>query len=232
MGINEFLRVSFFEMILRATLSFFVLLLLARLLGKKQLSHLTYFNYITGITIGSIAAVICADSETPFLNGFISLVWWSILTILIGYIGLKSSKTRILLDGQPTIVVKQGKILKEALQGTRLNLDDLSMMLREKNVFSIQDVHYAIIEPNGQLSVLKKEYQQAVTKGDMNIPTSSLTYLPSEIISDGQIVKKNLKELNLTEKWVDDELKKNGIKSVREVFYAEIKKDGSLYINK
>ncbi len=226
------MKVNFWEMSLRASLSFFVLLILARLLGKKQLSQLTYFNYVTGITIGSITADIAGRSETPFLNGLISLVWWCALTIFIGYVGLKSSKARILFDGQPTIVIKEGKILKKALQRTHLNLDDLSMMLRKKDVFSLQDVHYAILEPDGQFSILKKEFKQNITKEDMNIPTSTFTYLPSEIISDGKIVKKNLIELNLTEKWVHDELKKHGIQTIQEVFYAEIQKDGSLFINK
>lgn len=228
---DEFLQVNFWEMILRATLSFVVLLALARFLGKKQLSQLTFFNYVTGITIGSIAADIAGESETPFFNGLISLLWWSILTILVGYLGLKSSKLRILFDGQPSIVIKEGKILKKSLQATRLNLDDLSMMLREKDVFSVQDVHYAILEPNGQLSILKKEYQQTVTKGDMNISTPAFTFLPSEIISDGKLVIKNLNELNLNKAWVLNELNKHGIQSVEEVFYAEIQKDGTLFIN-
>ncbi len=98
MDINEFFKVDFWEMILRTTLSFIVLLILARLLGKKQMSQLTFFNYITGITIGSIAADIAGETETPFFNGLISLVWWSALTVLIGYIGMKSGKARVLID--------------------------------------------------------------------------------------------------------------------------------------
>lgn len=106
------------------------------------------------------------------------------------------------------------------------------MMLREQQVFSVQDVHYAILEPNGKLRVLKKEPQQTVTKQDLNVPVPPFIYFPSEIISDGKIVKKNLKELNLNEAWVREELRKNGIQSIEEVFYAEIQKDGSLFINK
>lgn len=229
---SDFVHVDFWEMILRSTLSFAIILVMTRLLGKKQLSHLTFFNYVTGITIESIAANIVSGSEIPFSNGLISLIWWSVLTIIVGFIGLKSSKTRIFIDGQPTILIRDGKILKEALQGTRLNLDDLSMLLRKKDVFSTQDVHYAILEPDGELSVLKKEYQQTITKGDMNIPIPAFMCFPSEIITDGKIVKKNLGELKLNETWVRDELQKKGIKSVEEVFYAEIQKDGSLFINK
>ncbi|MBB3114739.1 uncharacterized membrane protein YcaP (DUF421 family) [Paenibacillus phyllosphaerae] len=229
---DDFMKLDFWEMIVRTTLSFLILLALARILGKKQLSQLTFFNYVTGITIGSIAADIAGESETPFLNGLTSLIWWSLLTIAVGYIGLKSSKARILVDGQPTIVIKEGRILKNALRATRLNLDDLSMMLREKGVFSMLDVHYAILEPNGELSILKKEYKQPVTKGDLSIPTPTFSFLPSEVISDGKIVKKNLDELNITETWVMEQLNNHGIASIEDVFYAELQQDGTLFVNK
>jgi uncharacterized membrane protein YcaP (DUF421 family) len=140
---------DFFEMILRATLSFLVLLVMTRLMGRKQISQLTFFNYVTGIALGSIAADIAGESETPFLNGATSLVWWSILTILTGYIGLKFSKVRVLIDGQPVIVIKQGKILENQLRKLRLNMDDLSMLLREKDIFSVQDVANASFDPMG-----------------------------------------------------------------------------------
>ncbi|TCM92777.1 uncharacterized membrane protein YcaP (DUF421 family) [Paenibacillus sp. BK033] len=229
---EDFMQVEFGEMLLRSSLTFFILLVLARILGKKQLGHLTFFNYITGITIGSFAADIAGEGETPYFNGLVSLIWWSVLTIGIEYISMKSGKARVVLDGEPTILVKEGQILRSALRNTRLNIDDLSMLLREKNVFSFQEVHYAILEPNGQISVLKKEYEQTVTRADLDIPTPEFTFLPTEIISDGKIVKRNLQELNLTEQWVHDELKKHGIENVHEVFYAEIIKDGSLFINK
>jgi len=228
----NFIQFNFWEMILRTTVTFIILLTLARLLGEKQLGHLTFFDYVTGITIGSIAAEIVVRRDTHFLNGMISLIWWSILAILISYISLKSSKARILMDGQPKIIIKEGKIMKDTLKSTRLNLDDLCMMLREKDVFSIQDVHYAILEPDGKISVLRKEFKQPITKGDLNIPTPIFTNLPSEIISDGKIVKKNLKELNLDETWLHQELQKKGIHSAEEVFYAEVQSDGSLFVDR
>ncbi|WP_425542089.1 YetF domain-containing protein [Paenibacillus motobuensis] len=229
---NGYLQFNFWEMILRTTITFLVLLTLARLLGEKQIGHLTFFDYVTGITIGSIAAEIVVRRDTPFFNGIISLIWWAILAILISYLSLKSSKARIMMDGQPKIIIKQGKIMRETLKSTRLNLDDLCMMLREKDVFSIQDVHYAILEPDGKISVLRKEFKQPVTKGDLNIPTPNFTYLPAEIISDGKIIKKNLKELNLDENWLQQELNKKGIHSAEEVFYAEVQSDGSLFFDR
>lgn len=224
-------EVNFWEMILRTTISFASLLFLARLLGKKQLSQLTFFHYITGITIGSIAAEIASQKETPFIDGLISLIWWSILTMLMSYISLKSSKARILFDDEPTILIKDGKLSVKSLKSTRMHMDDLLMMLREQSIFSIQDVHYAVLETNGELSVFKKPAQQEATKQDVKADVSLPVYMPTEIISDGKIVQKNLLELDLDEEWVMRKLRKQGIDSVEDIFYAQLQTNGSLYIN-
>lgn len=224
-------EMDFWEMILRTTLSFFVLLLLARLMGKKQVSQLTFFHYVTGITIGSIAAAIAGESETPFLNGLISMIWWALLTIFMSYITLKSRKIRTILDDQPTVIMHGGKLLENAMKKTKLNQNELNMLLREQGVFSIKDVDYAIFESNGNLSVLKKVGQEAATKKDVNAPITQPKYIPTEIISDGKIVKKNLKELGLSGEWVYDQLKKQGIGRSEHVYYAEIQADGSLYVD-
>ena len=227
---KEFFEMNFWEMILRTTISFAVLLFLARLLGKKQLSQLTFFHYITGITIGSIAAEIASQKETPFIDGLISLIWWSFLTMLASYISLKSTEVRILLDDEPTIIIKNGELSLKSLKSTRLNMDDVLMMLREQSIFSIQDVQYAVLETNGQLSVFKKPAQQNATKLDVKADVSLPIYMPTEIISDGKIVPKNLLELNLDEEWLMKKLRKQGVESIEEVFYAQLQTNGSLSI--
>ncbi|MFS0604060.1 DUF421 domain-containing protein [Peribacillus frigoritolerans] len=223
--------IDFFEMILRATASFIVLLILTRLLGRKQLSQLTFFNYITGITIGSIAADIGGESETPFFNGLTSLVWWSFLTFLVSYLGLKSSKVRVTIDGEPIIVIKEGKIFEEKLKKLRLNMDDLSMLLREQNVFSVQDVANATFEPNGKLSIMLKPENQPVTKKDQNVLTVKPMYIPMELVVDGKVVEKNLKESGVSKEWLKNQLKNFKV-NMQDVFYVELQKDGSLYIDK
>jgi len=229
--LDEFLKVDFWEMILRTTFAFIVLLILARFMGKKQISQLTFFHYVTGITIGSIAADIAGESRTPFLDGIISMIWWAVLTMLMSYIAFKSKKARILLDDQPTIVVYEGKIVEASLKKTRLHLNDLSMMLREQSIFSIKDVHYALLETNGELSVLKKAEQQSATKKDVNATIQVPKYLPTEVIAEGKISTRNLTELNLTEEWMHEQLKKQGIGKVENVFFAEVQTDGSLHID-
>ncbi|MET3657774.1 MULTISPECIES: DUF421 domain-containing protein [Sporosarcina] len=228
---DDFFEVDFWEMIMRVTVTFFVLLILARFMGKKQISQLTFFHYVTGITIGSIAGEIAGVSKTPLLDGLIAMIWWTFLTMLMSYIAFKSKKARIILDDQPTIVVYEGKIVEASLKKLRLHLNDLSMMLREQSIFSIKDVHYAILETNGQLSVLKKAGQEAATKKDVNAPAQVPKYIPTEVIAEGKITPKNLTELNLTQEWLYEQLKKQGIGNVEHVFYAEVQTDGSLHVD-
>lgn len=216
--------------ILKTTLAFILLLLLARLLGKKQMSQMTFFNYVTGITIGSLAANIISTDDKTIWDEVVGLIWWCILTALLAYITLKSSKLRKIIDGQPSILVKNGIIQEKALKTSRINLEELSMMFREQGIFSIKDIDYAILEQNGNLSILKVQDQINVTRKDMKIFTSKPKYLPAEIIIDSRIVDKNLITYGLDIQWLENELKYQKINSIDDVFYAEIQSDGTLYI--
>lgn len=231
MTINELADVEVLEMILRTTFTFIILLILARIMGKKQISQLTFFHYVTGITIGSIAGNIAGESETPFLNGVVSMIWWALLTLLMSFLTLKSRRARIILDDQPTIIIREGKILETSLTKTRLSTNDLNMMLREQSIFSITDVYYAILETNGELSVMKVASQEAATRKDVNAPSPTPKYIPTEIIVKGKILKKNLNELDLTEEWVMTKLKQQGIGKLELVLYAEIQTDGELHVD-
>jgi uncharacterized membrane protein YcaP (DUF421 family) len=204
---------SMLAFIMRTLLGFVALLTLTRLLGKKQLSQLTVFTYITGIALGSMASELIMN-DVNILNGFTALVLWSFLVFIIEWISLKNARARVLMDGEPTIVIKKGLIVEQALQKQRLNLDDLTMQLRLKDVFSIMEVEYAILEPNGALSVMKKP----------------ATGMPAEIISDGKVVEKNLTELGYSHRQLGDELARQGIADIKDVLYAELQSDRSLYI--
>lgn len=217
--------------ILKTTLAFLLLLLLARLLGKKQMSQMTFFNYMTGITIGSLAANIISSNDNSLLEEILSLVWWCLLTILLTYATLKSENIRLLVDGKPVILIRDGLIQKESLKTTRVSIDDLSMMLREQSIFSITDVDYAILEPNGELSVLKKHTQLNLTKSDMNISTPISMYLPTQIIKNREINYENLIKNNLDLIWLEKQLKNQKIDK-NQIFYAELQSDGSLHIDK
>lgn len=223
---------NFFEILERSLGAFFILLLLTRVLGKTQLNHSTAFNYATGITLGSITANIVIDKNISIFQGFVSLGIWTTATLFIGYLSLKSSRARTILNGEPSIIIKKGKIVEKAMRSSKLNMDTLKMLLRCNHIFAIEDVDYAILETDGQLAVLKKSGRQTVTRRDIQVTSAEPVYLPSEIIVDGKIVAHNLEELNLTREWVQTQIKNFGINSINDVFYAELQSDGTLHIDK
>ena len=216
---------------MRSTLIVVVLLILTRLLGKKQMSQLTYFNYITGVTMGSVAGDFISEVNMPVVDALASLIAICILTELNSFIALKSTSYRKVMDGDDIILIKKGKIIKPALKSCRMSVNILLMLLRQSNTFSVEEVEYAILETNGSLSVMKRQQAQPIIKSDLDIKAEKIKNLPREVISDAKIMKVNLKELNKDEEWLKNELRKNNIESVKDVFYAEVRSDGTLYIS-
>jgi uncharacterized membrane protein YcaP (DUF421 family) len=222
-----------FELSLRLILAFMTLLVLTRLMGRKELSQMTFFNFVSGIAIGTIGASLAIDSTLSIRNGLIALVGWSAITIALGFIDIKSKKARELIEGQPRILIKKGQIMEGELRKVRLDIDALNALLRKKNVFSVTEVDYAIFETDGNLSVMKKEPQKSVTKSDMGVQQTVPNVYPTatEVISDGKIITSNLKKLNLNTQWLEQQLHLSGINSISDVFYAEVQRDGTLYID-
>jgi len=219
-----------FEILLRVSMGFIILLILIRVIGNKQLGQLNVFTYISGIVIGSMVADIILHSDIKFWPSMLGVCLWVIFAICVELLSLKNVKIREMLDGQPIILIKKGKILYAALKKERLNIDDLTMMLRTNNVFSILDVDYAILEPNGDLSVLKKHTKEFVTRDDMGIKSFQPRYIATTVITDGRVITKNLEELNISEKWLVDALDNLNVRNRSDVLYAEIQEDGQLHV--
>lgn len=222
------------ELLLRIILGFVVLLSMARLTGRKEISQMTFFNLVSAIAFGSIAAALVTNPSVSILNGILSLIGWAAFTIFTDMIHIKSKKARKILIGNPVIVIKKGKIMEDAMRQTRLDTDSLMSMLREKSIFTLTDVEYAIFETDGKLSVMLKGAQQYVTKGDLGItlPQNNFVPLAAEVVSDGRMNHNNLSKMNVDQTWLQNQLKAAGVKSIEDVFYAEVKPDGSLYVDK
>lgn len=223
--------ISFWEMIGRATASFIALLILARIIGKKQLSQLTFFHYTTGITFGSIAGEISAQKETPFADAMIALIWWSILTIAVSTIAVRFSKIRTLVDDKPTILIHNGVVSEKNLKTARLHIEEVMMLLREQSIFSINEVAYAIFETNGELSVMKKPPFAGATKQDAQGNLTPPLCMPTLVITNGQIMHDNLNQLSLSEDWLMKKLKGKKVTNVDDVLVAQVQDDHSLYIS-
>ncbi|RXT03587.1 DUF421 domain-containing protein [Ammoniphilus sp. CFH 90114] len=222
------------ELSIRILVSFFILLILTRMMGRKEISQLTFFNFVSGITVGTIAGSLAINKNLSIWSGIFALSGWALLTVIMGFLDIKSKKARIIIEGQPVILIKQGRIMEDELRKVRLDVDALNTLLRKKNVFAITDVEYAIFETDGTLSIMKKEALQPVTKLDMNIMKIKTEIFPisTEVVSDGKINLSNLGKLHLDQDWLKQQLAGAGVRSLSEVFYAEIQKDGTLYIDK
>lgn len=216
--------------LIRSVVAFFLLLLMARIMGKKQISQLTFFDYCVGITIGSIAATMSVDQNIKAVNGILSLLVWGLFPIILSYVSLKSIWFTKLIDGKPSVLIQKGKIKENNLKKNLLIADELMLLLREKGVFKVSDVEMAVFETNGQLSVLLKTEQQPVTPSTMGISVKP-EHGPTVLVIDGKLLKKGLKERGYTIGWLLKEVQKQGAKDLNDVFLAQVDSNGNLYVD-
>lgn len=214
----------------RGIIGFFTLLIFTRILGKQQVSQLTFFDYVVGITIGSTASSLTTDLTSRAWPHWVGLLTWTFLCFILQLITLKSKTAEKYLDGQPTIIISNGKILEKSMKKFRYTIGDLLSQLRDKGVFDLDDVAFAVLEKDGQLSILKKSECDFVTPKDLKlkIPPASIDY---EVIYDGSIILDNLSIINRNEKWLMNKLKKQGINDTSAVFLATYNASSGLHID-
>jgi uncharacterized membrane protein YcaP (DUF421 family) len=216
--------------IIRSIISFFFLLLLVKLIGKQQVSQLTYFDYVVGITIGSIASTLSVQVNENTWATITGMIVWALLAIILAFIGLKSTLFRKVVEGVPEIIIQNGKIDNNILSRNQLSIEDLMSMLRTKDVFNINDVEFAVLEQNGKLSVLLKSQKQPLTPQDMNIPTQYVG-LPTNLIMDGCVNMEALRSVNLSKACLEHHLKKEKIMNVEDIFLVQLDTQGNLFID-
>ncbi len=206
-------------------------LLFSRMLGRKLVSQMTFFDYIVGIMIGSAAVNATTFEDNPPLFAFVMLVGICLLTLFIDTLHMKSIKLRKLVDSEPVIIIEKGKIVDQNMKKIRLTLDELNMMLRENSYFNIADVESAILEANGQLSVQPKAEKQPLTPSDVYL-TPAYKGLNRDIIMDGKILENNLGYIGKNEQWLKKQLLGYGVHEIKDVFYAGLDTSGNFYVSK
>lgn len=217
--------------IIRASASFLLLMIMTRILGRKALSQMTFFDFAVVITFGSVAANIGIGQANTFVSSVTVLITVGLLGLLSGVGHIKSFRFRKMINSEPIIVIADGQIVEENMRKGRLTINELNSMLRYKDAFNIADVHYAILENSGTLSVLLKAEKKPLTSSDMQLKPAE-EGLTKDIIIDGIIMKENLNATQMTEAWLINELKMNNIYKIEDVFYAGLSTNGSLYISK
>lgn len=213
---------------LKSSISVIVLFLLTRLMGKKQLSQLTSFDYIVGISIGSIAASFAIDPFVNYVKGLTAMLIYSAFLLIFSYISLKSYKARKFLDGVPLVLIQNGVVIEENLKKSKLTVNDFLEECRLKNAFNISDIEFAIFETSGKLSVQMKSSK--LSAKDMNIPVADKG-LCVNVIIDGQISLKSLQSAGKSQQWLTDELKNQNIFNPKDVLLAYVDIGGKLYVH-
>jgi len=218
--------------VLLRTLILYALIVFAmRIMGKQQIGQLQPFELVIAIMISELAAVPMENTGIPLINGITPILTLIVAQVILSYISLKSEKARALICGRPSILIEKGKIMEPELKRLRYNLSDLMEQLRGKNIPNIADVEFAVLETNGNLSVIPKSHKRPITPDDLNIPTR-YEGLPHPLILDGQIQHKNLKSVGLDISWLYGQLKQSGIEKPEDVLFASLDTQGNLFYQK
>ena len=176
---------------IRSIISLAVLFIVTKILGKKQVSQLSLFDYVIGISIGNFAAETTINVETQFLNGILAIIIFGLIAYLVSIITMKSIKLRRFFMGTPTLLIEQGKILEPNLKQVKFDINDLLEECRSNGYFDISQIEYAIMESKGTLSIMPKDEYNQITKKDMNLKINKNS-LVANIIIDGKIMYNNL----------------------------------------
>lgn len=217
------------QIFIRSIIFLIVLLVLTKLLGKKQISEISFFEYVSGITIGSIAGEVIMGLDANIGHGVLAIAIFSIITLLVDVFSLKSKKFRDIVEGKGTIFIKDGKVMEDNLKKEKYSVEDLGSLLRQKDVFNVADVEFALLEPNGDLSVLLKKENRPLTPKDLNMPMPHEKE-PETVIMDGTIINDSMAAARKDRNWLHKELDKLGV-TVENVFLGQINSYGELTVD-
>ncbi len=217
-----------FTVIARTIILYLLVFATMRLTGKRQIGQLQPYEVTIAIMISALAAIPMEDVSIPLINSIIPILLLLSAQVLVSMLSMRVNSVRGFLCGKPSILVENGKIVEQELTKIRVNLNDLSEQLRLAGFYNLADVEFAVMESNGQLSVIPKSQKRPVTPEDLNIPTK-YEGISQSLIIDGRVDRGNLQRIGLTEEWLSGELAKFGINDYRDVLLASIDTSGNLY---
>ena len=217
------------DVTIRALSSLVTLFLVTKMLGKKQVSQLSLFDYVIGISIGNFAAEMTINLESKEINGIWAVILFGLFAYLISYLTMKSIMLRRFFMGTPTILIQDGKIIEKNLKKMKFDINDMLEEVRSAGYFDLSQVEYALLEANGEVSILPKPEYRPLTPKDMNIKVSK-EGLCSNVIIDGKIMHNNLENINKDEKWLNKQLKVKGYSDISKILLATIDVNNKLVI--
>jgi uncharacterized membrane protein YcaP (DUF421 family) len=217
------------QILLSSVSLFFLVLLMIRLMGKRNVARMTPFRFVSYIVIAVIAALMSLNVITNLALGFIALGVWVLFPIALDYLSIKSKWVHDIVNGKETVLIKHGKIMEESLLQTRLTGEELLRELRSKNAFNLADVEFAVMEHTGDISVFMKSHKKPISSYDLGIKVAPQTE-PQTIILDGNIVNEPLASLGFNKEWLGIQLENMGV-SLDNVFIGQVDSSGDLYLD-
>ncbi|MDR5658857.1 DUF421 domain-containing protein [Serpentinicella sp. ANB-PHB4] len=222
----EYLKITFRVVTIMALLLFLVMVT-----GRRKIGELPVFDFLTIIIVGNVVGADIADPEIPHMPTAYAIVLLIGLQYLLSHFTVKNRSFGKKVTFEPVIIIQNGQFIKQNMKKVRYSIENILMFLREKGVFDIQDVEYAIVEDSGNISVMKKPEAQSLTPNDMNIVTK-YKGLKIPLVVDGEVYEDNLQKLNLDKKWLQQQLKLNNVNNLDDAFYVDINTEGKLCISK
>ncbi|WP_020060822.1 DUF421 domain-containing protein [Bacillus sp. 123MFChir2] len=210
------------QIVFRTILLYSVMLIIFRLMGKREIGELSVLDLVVFIMLGEMAVIAIENMDKAIWHQLVPMVLIMIIQITLSLISLKSQRIRHILEGEPAIIVREGKIDEKQMRKQRYNMDDLLMQLREQSIGDIRDVEYAILEPSGRLSVFEKQKSK---KSKNDTPLFSVP-----LIIDGEIQKKHLYMIEHTDIWLEDKLKKLGHIDIEKISYCSFQ-NGQFFVD-
>lgn len=208
---------------------FIALFVITKVLGKTQIRQLTAFDFISALLLGELVGNALYDENVNVLHMTLAVVTWGGLMYLTEFITQRFKGSRALIEGKPAIVISKGKLDREVMKKSKLDINQLQHLLRLKDIFTLRDVEFAILENDGTVSVLAKTPAQKPIRQDFNLQDKKVV-LPITLINDGEIIQDNLAEINRDEEWLEQQIKHQNIKSIKDIFYAEYQEEEPLHI--
>lgn len=203
-----------------------------RIMGKRQIGEMQPSELVVAIMISDLASVPMQAVDIPLLSGIIPVFTLIVAEVFAAFLSLKSKAIRRIITGEPSVVIRGGRIDEKELARQRFNLNDLLEQLRISGYPDISQVEIAVLETNGQLSIIPKAEARNVTVKDLKLKNAEKESIPFMLISDGKINKAELERSGKSEKWLNQELKKQKISSVKEVFVASLDENGKLFLQR
>lgn len=199
--------------------SMVVLFILTKIMGQREMSGLSVFDYIITITIGSIAAEMATSLENNFIQPMIAMIVYALVTLIMSFLNLKFVKLRPILSGRTLILYDNGTLFKENFKKAKIDLNEFLVQCRTNGFFNLSDIKTALLEENGKISFLPYSDKRPINPSDLNIKPKE-DCIVTNLILDGKIMENNLKELGFDKKWLNKMLKKQGITKIDNIFLA------------